>query len=88
MSDPWGAHAQACGFAIAELQGLQHFLGAAREKADQTVGAIIMATGEQNTTESGRNAVEHAAAVRDRIPEMIGMLEVAVQEMRRYRGGF
>lgn len=87
MSDAQEQHAQAVAFAAAEIEGLQHLMMAAHEKADQAVGAVFHAVG-QEPVESARHAVEHTAHVRDQLRELVASLEIAIAELRRYRGGF
>jgi hypothetical protein len=87
MSDPHEQHAQAVAFAGAELEGLRNLLYVAHEKAEQAIGAVFQAVG-QEPVESARNAVEHTAHVRDQIRELTASIEVAIGELQRYRGGF
>jgi hypothetical protein len=89
VTDAHGQHAEAVAFAGAEVEGLQHLLGACVEKADQAVGAVYNAVGSETAAvESARNALESVAHIRDTIRELMGSAEVAIQELRRYRGGF
>jgi len=74
--------------AIQEVEDLQALLGIAVEKADAALGTISQAVGDSDLIESGRNAREFTAGVRDQLTELIGRLHAATEELIRYSGGF
>jgi hypothetical protein len=88
VSDFREPHFQAVGFAGLIVQELENVLAVAREKADEAVGAVYAAVGAVTTVDSARNALEHIASVRDRIPELIAQTEVVKAELNRYSSGF
>jgi hypothetical protein len=82
-------HVQAVGFAGLKIQEAQQLLIAAREKlANEAVPLVIVAVGETPATDSGRNALEMTMSLSDRLDELVGIAENAIQEMNRYSGGF
>jgi hypothetical protein len=80
-------HAEAVTLAITEIEAFQTLLNVAREKGNEAVRAVARAVGGSGM-ESAANALNGTAETRDRLPELIGNLEVVVQELRRYGGGF
>jgi hypothetical protein len=88
MGDFRDPHFQAVGFAGLIVQELEIMLAVARDKADDAVGAVYAAVGPETTVDSARNALEHIASVRDKIPEMIAQTEVVKAELNRYSSGF
>jgi hypothetical protein len=70
--------------AIGELQGI---LASASEQCDVAMGAVIGATGAAEV-ESAQNAMNFIQGARERLVEVFGMTNAAVEELRRYGGGF
>lgn len=87
MSDYRGMHFEAAGSAINAIGELQELFAAATDKCEQVIGAILEATGSTET-ESASNAMNAIQGVRQQIDELFGMTNLAVEEMRRYQGGF
>lgn len=88
MSDDFrGQHSGAAYAAIESLGELQGILASATEQADVAMAAVIGATGA-SAVESAQNAMNAIEGARGRIAEVFGMVNVAVEEMRRYAGGF
>lgn len=81
-------HAQAVALAVQEVQEFQTLLAVAKEKADNALGAVNQACGEGGLVDSARVALENVSAAEQKLPEMIGQLEVAIQELGRYGAGF
>jgi hypothetical protein len=81
-------HFQAVGFAGAEVAELEALILAAKLKAEDVIGTVVIATGEGNAVESARNAVDFASAIPERLAEVIGMCETVKAELLRYGGGF
>lgn len=87
MSDHY-QHQQAVAAARAELQEYRNRLAAAAEKAEEVLGMINNAVGEQHLVESARNAFEMVAASQQRAHEALQAATQADFELQRYQGGF
>lgn len=87
MSDVREQHVQAVALAVQEVEAFQTLLNVAQEKGENAIGAIYQAIGQQPTVDSARNALEHTAAARERLPELVGLLEVAADALRLYGQG-
>lgn len=87
MSDAWGGHQAAVYVAINNVGELQESLSAAIDAAERAIGATVEATG-QSQMESAANALGALNGIKDRIQEIFGMSNMALEELRRYLNGF
>lgn len=87
MSDYREQHSGAVAASIDAISRLQELLAVATEQCDVAMGAILSATGSSEV-ESARNAMEFIAGCKTRIDETYSMAHGAVEELRRYGGGF
>jgi hypothetical protein len=87
MGDYRGEHFGAVHAAIDAVAVLQERLAMATEQSDVALGAILACTGSTQV-ESGTNALNFIAGIKDRIDECFGVAEQAIAELHRYAGGF
>lgn len=87
MSDYWSSHQGAVAAAIERIADLKEALAMATDRAETAVGLTLESVGATET-ESGRNALDFLAGVKERVNEAYGMAMQAEQELNRYRGGF
>lgn len=87
MSGPWHQEQAAVAAAIDAIGGLQERISVATEACDVAVGAILGCTGASNV-ESAVNAMNMIQGVKDRLDEIFGATQTAVEEMERYGRGF
>lgn len=85
--DPREQHAEAVQVALTEIEAFQTLINAAKEKGADAVVAVSRAVGGSGT-EAAANALNGTVGVRDRLEGLVGSLEGAALELRRYRGGF
>lgn len=83
------AHSESVAAATAMVEQLESLVLAAKEKLDDTLGAIILATGGgESSSESGRNAFEFMASMDDRFAELLRITDNSKAELDRYLNGF
>jgi hypothetical protein len=87
MGDFRGQHWEATHAAIDAVGVLQERLAMATEQSEVALGAVLACTGSTQV-ESGQNALNFLAGIKDRIEECFGVAEQAVAELQRYAGGF
>lgn len=87
MSDYREEHAGAVYAAIDAIGRLQELLAVATEQCDVAVGTIVSSTGSTEV-ESARNALETMSGCKEKIEEVFGMSIEAIDDLRKYAGGF
>jgi hypothetical protein len=81
-------HVQAVGFAGMQVEEFQGILAAAADKAEEVLGIISNAVGEQPSTESGRNALGLFVHIKDTLlPEISVACEAIKEDLNSYGRG-
>jgi hypothetical protein len=88
MSYGYEGHQEAVAGAKEVVGELQELLAAATDKAEQAIGAIIMAVGQNPNVESSQNAMNFIALAKQQIEEVYQSTIAANAELDRYAGGF
>jgi hypothetical protein len=78
-------HVEAVSAAQTKMTELQTILGLAQEKVDEATVSVNDAIGDTQNG-SALHALEKLVGIRNSIPELLGNLEAAAQEMREYGG--
>jgi hypothetical protein len=87
VSDFRADHQGAVFNAVNEMGELQERLAMATEQCNVALGAIAACVGATDVA-SGQNALAYIAGCKDRIEELFGVVQQAVEEMSRYGRGF
>lgn len=81
-------HVQAVGFAGMAVEELEGILRSAADKAEEVLGIIINAVGEQPSTASGQNALGVFVHVKDTLlPEIFQGCETVKEDLNSYSRG-
>jgi uncharacterized protein (UPF0333 family) len=74
--------------AIAAVAELQEVISMLSNRQEQTMGAVIMAVGSNPNVESAQNSMSFIQEISNRADEMMRITQAAIEELRRYGGGF
>jgi hypothetical protein len=87
MSDPRQMHYEAVEAAIYSIGEMQDTLAGLTDKTESTIGAVIMAVGQNPNVASAQAAMNAIQEVKVRIGELFRLTEHSIEEMRNYSSG-